>query len=111
MEDSILTSIKKLLGIPSEQTAFDTDIVMHINSALSNINVLGIGPDPQLVISDNTKTWVELGADIPQSVKTYIYLNVLLGFDPPPTSFGIQAVERQIKKLAYEMVLMNEAEV
>lgn len=111
MEDSILNSIKKLLGIPSEQTAFDLDIIMHINSALSNLNVLGIGPDPQLVISDDTKKWSDLGSNAPQSVKTYIYYNVMLGFDPPATSFGIESIERQIKKIAYELVLMNESGV
>lgn len=111
MVDSILTSTKKILGIDASYTAFDVDILMHINSVFSTLNQLGIGPENGFAIEDDTSTWDSfLGTD-PRlnSVKTYIYLRVRLLFDPPATSFAIEAFKEQAKELEWRLnVLMEE---
>ena len=85
MDESILTSIKKLLGIPEDHEHFDVDIIMHINSVFMILTQLGIGPDDGFKITDKLTTWNEYlpdGANI-ESVKSYMYLKVRLLFDPP----------------------------
>lgn len=108
--ESILTSIKKLLGIGSEFTEFDADIIMHINTALMALTQLGIGPVEGFAIEDDTTTWSELIPDHNkhQAVKTYIYLKVKLVFDPPLSSAVITAITEQIKE--YEWRLNVSAE-
>ena len=113
--DSILTSIKKLLGLDEEYTHFDNDIIMYINSALFRLRTLGVG---QIVegetlspiafkISDKTAVWSDLleDRDDLESVKTYVYLKVRLIFDPPQTSFVIEAYNKQLQELEW---LINE---
>lgn len=98
--ESILTSIKKLLGIEPEDTHFDSDIIMSINMAFMSLNQLGIGPETGFVITGKDEVWTDLiGArkDV-EAVKTHIYLKVRLVFDPPASGFLIDAIERQIKE-------------
>ena len=96
--DSILTSIKKLLGIAEEYEHFDPDIVMYINSAFSVLTQLGVGPEEEACIEDASKTWSEFLYDDPrlEFVKTFIYLKVRLAFDPPLSSAVMEAINRQI---------------
>lgn len=103
--DSILTSIKKLLGIAKEYDHFDQDIVMHINSAFSVLTQLGVGPDEGFYIKDASKTWSEFLYDDPrlEFVKIYIYLKVKLAFDPPLSSAVIEAINRQISELEWRI--------
>lgn len=98
MEESILNSVKKVLNVPATQTVFDTDIIMHVNSALAIMTQLGVGPDNGFMITGPDETWSQfIGDDLVLNlVKTCIYLRVKLVFDPPATSFGLQAMERQI---------------
>ena len=103
--DSILTSIKKLLGITEEYENFDQDIIMHINSAFMILNQLGVGPKSGFSISDKSSTWDEF---IPESsnleaVKTYIHLKVKLMFDPPLSSTVIEAIKSQINELEWRL--------
>lgn len=110
MTDSILDSTKKVLGIPAEHTAFDVDILMHINSTIAILHQLGVGPEAGFVVEDNTATWDEfLGTDPAFNlVKTYVYLKVRLIFDPPPTSFAIAAAERQITEHEFRINVVRE---
>ena len=103
MTDSILTSIKKLLGPEEIYTNFDTDIIIHINSALAALRRLGVGPPKGFRIQDATSTWSEfLGErkDL-EDVKTYVYLKVRLLFDPPTSATVIKAYEEEINKLEW----------
>lgn len=112
MLDSILETVKKLLGIPVEDTAFDADIITAINTALMVLNQIGIGGLTVFSINDNSETWVDfLGNDLSTyaAVKSYMYLKVKLIFDPPPTSFGIQAIENQITEYEYRLKSQAEA--
>lgn len=110
MDNSILNNIKKLLGMPAEYTAYDTDIIIHINSVLSHLSQMGVtSTDSTFQIEDNTATWddfINNDDDILSSVKTYIYLKVKLLFDPPVNSSLLTSIENQIKE--YEVRLYTQ---
>lgn len=110
MTDSILDSTKKVLGIEPEYTAFDVDIVMHINTAFATLQQLGLGPDEGFMIEDDEAVWSDfLGADKTlNSVKTYVFMRVKLIFDPPPTSFAIEAMKDQVKELEWRLNVKRE---
>lgn len=111
MSDSILTSIKKNLGLVEGYTAFDPDITMYINSVFSTLTQLGVGPDGGFSIEDATTDWVDyLGGDLPQfnDVKTYITLRVRMLFDPPQTSFHLTAMKEQIQEHEWRMNVRRE---
>lgn len=103
--DSILTSIKKLLGITEEYEHFDADIVMHINSAFSVLTQLGVGPENGFSIEDSGADWSGFLNDNRrlEFIKTYVYLKVKLGFDPPVSSAAIEAINRQISELEWRI--------
>jgi len=105
MTDSILNTIKQMLGIPSTDTAFDTDIFVNINSTFMILHQLGVGPETVYSITDSTPLWSAFLTDVAlyQAVKTYIYLKVRLVFDPPGTSFHLTAIENQIKELEWRL--------
>lgn len=102
--ESILTSIKKLLGIAEEYTHFDQDIIMHINSALFTLTQLGVGPSAGFSIDDAEDVWNDF-VDVSrvEAVKTYVYLNVRLVFDPPTSSTVIDAMDRRLKELEWRL--------
>lgn len=103
--ESILTSIKKLLGIAEEYTHFDSDITMHINSVLMILNQMGVGPEEGFFIEDASATWEEFVSDITkiQAVKSYVYLKVKLLFDPPLSSAVTDATNRLISELEFRL--------
>jgi hypothetical protein len=109
MSNSILQSTKKTLGLAEDYTAFDQDIIMHINSVFSTLVMLGVGPETGFVIEDETDTWDEFTTDVRlNSVKSYMYLKVRLLFDPPSTSFVLSALQEQIKELEWRMNVYRE---
>jgi hypothetical protein len=110
VSDSILTSTKKVLNLSNGYTPFDADIIMFINTALSTLNQLGVGPDDGFMIEDDTATWETfLGSDPRLNhIKTYVYLRVRLLFDPPTTGYMIEAVEKQIKELEWRLNVQRE---
>lgn len=103
--ESILTSIKKLLGIEEEYTQFDNDIIMHINSVLLNLTQLGVGPAEGFLIEDDTATWEDFIGDSNQlqAVKSYMYLKVKLLFDPPLSSSVIESMNRMTSELEWRL--------
>lgn len=109
--ESILNSIKKLLGIAEDYDHFDTDITMHINTVLFTLTQLGVGPSDGFVIMDNTETWDEF---IPlndknfEAVKTYVYLKVRLIFDPPSSSAVMESFKRTIDELEWRLNVAAE---
>jgi hypothetical protein len=110
MEDSILAVIKKLLGIPEDYTAFDVDVMTHINSAFSTLTQLGIGPAIGFMIEDDSAVWADfLDTDVQLNpVKTYIALRVRQVFDPPTTSYVVAAFNEQIKELEWRLNIHRE---
>lgn len=106
MEESILISIKKLLGISDDYTQFDEDIIMHINTVFLNLNQLGVGPEEGFSIEDDSAEWSEFIGDNNaqlQAVKSYIYLKVKLLFDPPLSSSVIESMNRMIAELEFRL--------
>ena len=102
--DSILTSIKKMLGIIEEDESFDIDIIIHINTAFSTLTQLGVGPKEGFSIRDKTTLWTEFVDDIRlENVRSYIYLKVRQVFDPPTNSAVLDAISRQISELEWRM--------
>lgn len=106
MDESILTSIKKLLGITEDYKAFDTDIIIHINTYFGVLNQLGVGVEG-FSIEDDTATWGEFleGSEVTlNEAKTYIYLRVRQVFDPPESSILSAAFDKQIDELGWRMM-------
>lgn len=105
MSDSILTTVKKLLNIPSDYDVFDVDVMTHINSAFSTLNQLGIGPSGGFMISDESAEWSDfLDGEIRLNcVKSYVHLRVKLLFDPPGNSFAVTAIKEQISELEWRV--------
>ena len=105
METSILTSIKKMLGIAEDYTEFDEDIITHINSVFLNLTQLGVGPEEGFMIEDDTAAWEDFIDDSIQlqAVKTYMYLKVKLLFDPPLSSSVTESFTRMIAELEWRL--------
>lgn len=110
MSDSILTSTKKALDIPETYDVFDGNIIMHINSVFSTLTQLGVGPVDGFEIADAQPTWTDyLGTNTRLNfIKSYMYLRVKYLFDPPTTSFLLDAMKTQMNE--YEWRITNEAE-
>lgn len=110
MNESILTSIKAQLGIQEEYTAFDQQLIMHINSVLMLLKQLGVGPIAGFTISDNTATWNDfLPSDKNlEATKSYVGMRVRMLFDPPTTSIVAESMNRMINE--FEWRLNSEAE-
>lgn len=113
MEQSILTSTKKILGITPDYIVFDLDIITHINAAFSILLQLGVGPEDGFMIEDSTTEWEEFDILSYQLnlVKTYIFLKVRLLFDPPTTSFLIEAMNKQIMEYEWRLNVFRENDI
>jgi hypothetical protein len=109
--DSILDTVKKTLGFDAEYTAFDLDIVVFINAAFGSLQQFGVGSDTGFIIQDNTTLWSQYIADLGYlgMVKQYIFQSVKMAFDPPATSFAIDAVTQQLLQLGWRINVAVEA--
>lgn len=109
--ESILTSIKKLLGIPEEYTQFDADIVTHINSVFLILNQLGIGPTEGFRIDDSFAKWDDFISDDQylDLVKSYMHLRVKLLFDPPQSSIVMESMNRMISEFEWRLNVAVES--
>jgi len=113
MEDSILISTKKILGLAADYTVFDLDVLTHINAAFSILHQLGVGPDEGFFVEDDTETWTDfqlLAGSEPSIglVRTYVYLKVRMLFDPPATSFLQESMSNQIKEYEWRLNVGRE---
>ena len=112
MENSILISTKKVLGISEDYTVFDLDIITHINATFSLLNQLGLGQIDGFFIEDETAEWEDF--EVPPNqlnlVRTYVILKVRMLFDPPATGFLITAMENQIKEYEWRLNVFREVE-
>lgn len=113
MEASILISTKKILGIAEDYTAFDLDILTHINAAFSILSQIGVGLADGFMIEDDASEWDDF--DVPQNqltlVRTYVFLKTRLLFDPPTTSFLIEATTKQIEEYEWRLNLFRENDI
>lgn len=110
MDDSILTSIKYLLGIAKDYTNFDATITMHINSVFTILSQLGIGPETPFFITDASQTWTEfIDSKNVELVRSYMSLQVKMLFDPPSSSSVIQAYDRMISQFEWRLAVLADA--
>lgn len=112
MENSILTAVKKNLGIEENDVSFDHDILTFINAVFSTLNQIGVGPPHGFHIEDKSAMWEEFLGPDPRlnSVKAYVYLKVRMLFDPPTTSFGIKAQEDLAREFEVRIYTMMEVD-
>lgn len=113
MQESILTSIKEMIGgLDEAHDEFDTDIINHINSTLFSLTQMGVGPADGFSIKDATATWSDFLGEKHKKlepVKTYVYLNVRILFDS--TSLSSATIEAYNRKMSeYEFRLNVAAE-
>ena len=110
--ESILISIKKLLGIAADYTQFDADIIMHINTVFMVLNQLGVGPKDGFIIEDDLAVWEDFiqGRKKIEATKTFVYLKVRLLFDPPASSAAIESINRQASEYEWRLNVMAEEE-
>ena len=111
MEQSILISVKKILGVAEDDASFDLDIITFVNSAFSTLHQLGIGPVDGFMIEDDTAEWADfIIATDPNFnlVRTYVSLKSRISFDPPQTSYLIGALNEQIQELEWRLSTNRE---
>lgn len=107
--DSILVSIKKLLGIDAAYTAFDVDVIIHINTAFAVLNQLGVGPADGFMIEGEKEIWDDYITDNNFSmVKTFVYLKVRLAFDPPTSTALIESINNTLNELTWRLELEGQ---
>ena len=105
MSDSVLLSIKQMLGISPEDTSFDVNVIMSINTALTTLMDLGLTEVEDEIVTDDDMTWDDLlgeRTDI-EYVKTYVYQKVKMIFDPPTSTAAIDAMQRSISELEWRI--------
>ena len=110
-DQSILDSVKKVIGMDPSYTAFDIDVIMHINTQFSKLYNLGVGPkNAAFEIEDKNAKWSDFlqGKTNINMAKTYVCMAVRLIFDPPPTSFGIEAVKTEIQELGWRLNVLDD---
>lgn len=108
VSNSILDTIKKMLGVPIAFDGFDQDLIVNINSVFSILSQMGVESETNkhFKIDDNSATWddfIDSDEDILECVKTYVYLKVRLLFDPPSSSVLVDSINNQIKELEYRL--------
>lgn len=108
-EESILKSVKLMLGLPPEYDAYDPQIIIDINSTFDILHQLGVG-DGDFYVTGDEETWDEIVPDTRYNfIKTYVYMKVRLMFDPPQSSYHLQALKDQIAELEWR--INSEVEV
>ena len=105
MSDSVLLSIKQMLGISPEDTSFDVNVIMSINTALTTLMDLGLTEVEDEIVIDDDMTWDDLlsGRTDIEYVKTYVYQKVKMIFDPPTSTAAIDAMQRSISELEWRI--------
>lgn len=110
MNDSILSSIKTMLGLTDEYDAFDLSIINHINSVFTILSQIGVGPAEGFMIEDKNAVWSDFIQDMSlyQLVKSYMVLKVQLLFDPPMSSSVMECYKAQINEYEWRLKTMAE---
>ena len=112
MNESILTSIKKVLGITEEYTHFDADLIMHINTVLGILSQLGVGPNTGFSITDKTTVWSDFlgsNASLLEMCKSYVAIKTQMLFDPPTSGILSEAKNRYISELEWRITVVIDS--
>lgn len=108
--NSILQTIKKMLGIDADYAAFDTDIIVHVNSSIMALTQIGIGPVDGFFVTGSAEEWSDFIGNVKdlEAVKTYIYLKVRTIFDPPSSSYALDAMNRTAAELEWRLSIQAD---
>ena len=107
--DSILDSVKKLLGIEVDYTHFDADIILHINTVFVILCQMGVGPEKPFIINDNQTIWKDFFGDKEDNmVKSYIFMKVKMAFDPPISGLVKEITEQQISEFEWRLNVAHD---
>lgn len=102
--DSILATIKKLLGIPSDVKDFDNDIIIFINTNFARVNQMGIGPLKAFKITGDTEKWSDFDTRLDmEDFKTYMFIKVKMLFDPPANTQLTESYNNTATELEYRL--------
>lgn len=110
--DSILDTTKKLLGFESDYTAFDLDIITHINAVFSTLRSIGVGPANGFMINDKEAVWADFtGLEMMNDVKSYMFMKVRMMFDPPTTSFHLDSLKKMAEEIEWRLHVQTDPPV
>lgn len=111
MNESILDSVKKLIGLDQAYDAFNTDIIIHINSVLMLLNQLGVGAKG-FSITGSTETWSDFLGDVSElhMAKSYVAMKTRLVFDPPTNSTVMEALKQSISEMEWRLNVQVDPE-
>ena len=100
MDESILYTIKAMLGPTAEDEHFDAEIIPLINKEFWKLRDIGVGPTTVFKIEDSSSVWSDFMSDIDlfEPIKTFIYYGVKLTFDPPTQTSHLQAMKDDYKE-------------
>lgn len=107
--ESILPSMKLMLGMEPDYNAFDTDLIIHINTALSKLSQVAVGPKEGFLLDiehPETSKWEDfIGTDskLLHMAKTYVYLQLRILFDPPQNSFTQEMLKQEAEELLWRL--------
>ena len=110
MTDSIFESVKKVLGLLGDDSSFDQDILLHINSVVSTLRQLGLSIPADFYVRDDVQTWRDLLGEFRDLdlVKSYMTMKVRLMFDPPSSSFGLKSMEEMVKEYEWRINVLTD---
>ena len=113
MTTSILNSIKEMLGVPSDLTAFDNEIMVHINSALGTLTQIGLGSSSGFMITGPSETWSQFLGTTPKfaAVKTFVFISVKLIFDTPTNAYVVTSFKETLQEMTYRLNVEAEGEL
>ena len=105
MEASILKTIRSMLDMEPDETAYNNDILVHINSAIMTLTQLGVGPKDGFNVADENATWTDFIGDskLLEGVKQYIYIKTQIAFDPPTSSFVTEALRTMATEIEFRL--------
>lgn len=110
LDESILTSIKQMLGITEEAKHFDNELISNINATFMSLNQIGVGSDDGFHITGYDETWSQFVDDIrlADPARQYIAMKVRLIFDPPGSSIAADAFNQRIAEVEWRLNVLAE---
>lgn len=110
MEESILKTIKQLIGCPDDFEQFDLDLIVHINSSFATLTHLGVGPKEGYRITGADNVWSEFEDDAKKLslIKDYVYIKTRLLFDPPISGSLMDSLKEQLKEMEWRLYMLYD---
>lgn len=105
ISESILNSVKKMLGISPDISAFDVDIIANINAGISILTQVGVGPDTGFVVTSGDETYEEylIRPNEYKMVNMFLFLKTKIAFDPPTSATLMQAYKEQMDEYLWRL--------